>query len=152
MMETVYEKFGPIHSFTAHSFGGLALSLFMEQQTYQQNKKMVLIAPATETSTALDSFCKLLKIDDDVKEEMRKLMYNLKNQWPEWYSIRRAAHQIKAEVLWIHDEEDEQTPWADAEKVMQDAHPNFEFMVTKGLGHRKIYRDNKVKKAILEFL
>jgi alpha-beta hydrolase superfamily lysophospholipase len=152
MIETVYEKFGPIQSFTAHSFGGLALSLFMEQQKYQDHKKMVLIAPATETSTALNFFCHLLNIDNDVKEEMRKMMYEKTNVWPEWYSIRRTANNIKANVLWIHDEEDEQTPWADAEKVMQDAHPNFQFMVTKGLGHRKIYRDNKVKKAVFEFL
>jgi pimeloyl-ACP methyl ester carboxylesterase len=152
MIETVYEKFGPIQSFTAHSFGGLALSLFMEQQKYQDNKKMVLIAPATESSTAIDSFCKLLKIDDEVKEEMRKMMYEIRNVWPEWYSVRRAAHNIKCEVLWIHDEDDEQTPWADAEKVMKDAHPNFRFMVTKGLGHRKIYRDNEVKKAVFDFL
>lgn len=151
-IEAVYEKFGPIQSFTAHSFGGLALSLFMEQQKYQDNKRMVLIAPATESSTALDSFCNLLCIDADVKEEMRKLILEKTKQWPEWFSVRRAAHNIKAEVLWIHDEDDEQTPWADAEKVMQDAHPNFQFMVTKGLGHRKIYRDNKVKKTVFEFL
>ncbi|MBS4066133.1 MAG: alpha/beta fold hydrolase [Chitinophagaceae bacterium] len=152
MIETVYEKFGPIHSFTAHSFGGIALSLFMEQQIYQEHKKMVLIAPVTETTTALDNYCKLLKIDDAVKNELRNIIYEKRNEWPEWYSIRRAAHNIKAEVLWIHDEEDEQTPWSDAEKVMQDAHPNFRFMVTKGLGHRKIYRDNQVKKAVFEFL
>lgn len=152
MIETVYEKFGPIQSFTAHSFGGLALSLFMEQQKYQENKKMVLIAPATETSSALDSFCKLLKIDEAVKEEMRNVIYEKRNEWPEWYSVRRAANNINCDVLWIHDEDDEQTPWADAERVMQDAHPNFQFMVTKGLGHRKIYRDNKVKKAVFEFL
>lgn len=152
MIEGVYEAYGPIHSFTAHSFGGLALSLFMEKQLYQDHKKMVLIAPATETSSALDSFCKLLKIDDEVKEEMRQLIYSMSNQWPEWYSIRRAAHQIKAEVLWIHDITDEQTPWADAEKVKEDQHPNFQFMVTNGLGHRKIYRDNEVKKAVFDFL
>lgn len=152
MIETVYEKFGPIHSFTAHSFGGLALSLFMEKQTYQVHKKMVLIAPATETATSLDFFCKVLRIHTDIKEEMRKIIFEKAKVWPEWYSIRRAANNIKAEVLWIHDEEDEQTPWSDADKVMQDAHPNFQFLVTKGLGHRKIYRDNKVKKAVFEFL
>jgi alpha-beta hydrolase superfamily lysophospholipase len=152
MIEAVYEKFGPIQSFTAHSFGGLALSLFMEKQKYQDNKRMVLIAPATESSTALDSFCNLLRIDAAVKEEMQKIIFERTAQQFEWYSVRRAAHHIKAEVLWIHDEEDEQTPWSDAEKVMQDGHPNFQFMVTRGLGHRKIYRDNKVKKAVFDFL
>ena len=38
-------------------------------------------------------------------------------------------------------------------KVIQDAgYPNVEFMITKGYGHRKIYRENKVLKRILDFL
>lgn len=149
---TVYEKFGPIHSFIAHSFGGLALSLFIEELKYTDHKKMVLIAPATETFTALKTFCSFLHIEDDVKEEIGKIIYERGGKLPEWYSVRRAAFNIKAEVLWVHDEEDDVTPWSDAEKIKEDRHSNFHFMVTKGLGHRKIYRDNKVKKAVLEFL
>lgn len=152
MISAVYEKYGPVQSFISHSFGGLALSLFMEEQSYQDHKKMVLIAPATETSSALDSFAAFLKLDEEVKEEVRKVIYSKKKEWPEWYSVRRAAHQIKAEVLWVHDEDDEITPWTDAEKVRQDAHPNFQFMLTKGLGHRRIYRDSKVRKAVIDFL
>jgi alpha-beta hydrolase superfamily lysophospholipase len=148
----VYEKFGPIHAFTAHSFGGLALSLFIEELKYTDHKKIVLLAPATETSTAINTFCHFLKVDDEVKAEMRKVIYEKRNVWPEWYSIRRAAGNIKADVLWVHDEDDDVTPWSDAEKVQKDHHPNFQFLLTKGLGHRKIYRDNMVKKVVFEFL
>ncbi|MBK8089534.1 MAG: alpha/beta fold hydrolase [Chitinophagaceae bacterium] len=56
MIQAVYDKYGPVQSFIAHSFGGLALSLFMEEQKYQDHKKLVLIAPATETESALKSF------------------------------------------------------------------------------------------------
>jgi hypothetical protein len=35
---------------------------------------------------------------------------------------------------------------------MDEKHFNIEFIVTKGLGHRRIYRENKVSKAIIEFL
>ncbi len=151
-IEAVYEKFGPIQSFIAHSFGGLALSLFMEKQKYQENKKMVLIAPATETSTALQTFCEFLQIDDEVKEELRLLIKEKSGLLPEEFSIRKMANKIKAEVLWVHDKEDDVTPWLDAEKIQQDNHPNFQFLLTTGLGHRKIYRDSKVKKAVIEFL
>lgn len=151
-IKAVYEKFGPIHSFIAHSFGGLALSLFMEEQEYQENKKLVLIAPATETDSALTSFASVLKIDDEVREEMRRIIFEKSGYTADKISIRHLAEKIKADVLWIHDEDDDVTPWADAEKIQQDNHANFQFMITKGLGHRRIYRDNKVKKAIMEFL
>lgn len=148
----IYEKFGPIHSFIAHSFGGLALSLFAEKMDYTDHKKIVLIAPATETTTALTTFCNFFKLSDDVKAEMEKYIFEKSGYRTEDISIRKSAQKIKADVLWIHDEDDEVTPWADAQKVEQDHHPNFRFMLTKGLGHRKIYRDNKVKKAVFEFL
>ena len=151
-IKAVYEKFGPVHSFIAHSFGGLALSLFMEEQQYQENKKLVLIAPATETERAVNSFAAFLHIDDEVKEEMNNIIRERSGRQLHEISIRHAAQKIKAEVLWIHDEDDDVTPWADAEKIQQDYHPHFQFMLTKGLGHRRIYRDNKVKKTVIEFL
>jgi pimeloyl-ACP methyl ester carboxylesterase len=151
-INAVYERFGPIQSFIAHSFGGLALSLFMQDQVYQDHKKLVLIAPATETDSALASFASTLKINDEVREEMRKIIFEKSGYTADKISIRSAAQKIKAEVLWIHDEDDDVTPWADAIKIQQDNHANFQFMITKGLGHRRIYRDNKVKKAIIEFL
>ena len=151
-IKAVYEKFGPVHSFIAHSFGGMALSLFMEEQQYQEHKKLVLIAPASETERAVNSFAAFLHIDEEVKEEMNNIIRERSGREPHEISIRHAAQKIKAEVLWIHDEDDDVTPWADAEKIQQDNHPNFQFMLTKGLGHRRIYRDNKVKKAVIEFL
>ncbi len=152
MIASVYSQYGPFHSFIAHSFGGLALSLFMSEQTYQDHKRMVLIAPATETETALNTFCDFLKIEPEVKEEMKQVIFEKSGKHSSEISVTAVATDIKAEVLWIHDEEDDVTPWADAEKIQLNNYPNFRFMKTKGLGHRRIYRDNKVKKAVLDFL
>jgi pimeloyl-ACP methyl ester carboxylesterase len=124
----------------------------MEEQQYQENKKLVLIAPATETERAVNSFAAFLHIDEEVKAEMNNIIRERSGRQPHEISIRHVAQNLKTDVLWIHDEDDDVTPWADAEKIQQDNHPNFQFMLTKGLGHRRIYRDNKVKKAIMEFL
>jgi pimeloyl-ACP methyl ester carboxylesterase len=152
MIAAVYETYGPVHSFIAHSFGGLALSLFMSEQVYQGHKRLVLIAPATETDTALKTFCEFLRLDPEVEKEMKTIIFEKSGQQSFEISITAVSEKIKAEVLWIHDEEDDVTPWSDAEKIHQKEYPNFRFLITKGLGHRRIYRDNKVKKAILEFL
>ena len=66
--------------------------------------------------------------------------------------FRRAIKNIKARVLWIHDKDDEVMPYADVKKVIEDNLPIVNFMITRGLGHSKIYRDATVKKAILDFL
>ena len=41
---------------------------------------------------------------------------------------------------------------ADALKVQEEHLPNIRFIITRGLGHRKIYGDAAVKKQVLDFL
>lgn len=152
MITTIYETYGPIHSFIAHSFGGLALSLALENINHDTNYKVVLIAPATETKTAIDQFFNLLQLKKAVRKEFDILIAELGGYPPEWYSVHRAVKNIKANILWIHDEDDLQTPIADALRVKQENLANVTFIITKGLGHRRIYRDHKVMQQIVAFL
>jgi pimeloyl-ACP methyl ester carboxylesterase len=111
-----------------------------------------LIAPATETKTAVDNFFKFLKLDKEVRREFDKLITELGGKPPGWYSISRAAKNIKAQVLFLQDTNDEMTPLSDVEPIMEKNYPNFHFIISEGLGHRRIYRDNKSLKAIIDFL
>ena len=53
---------------------------------------------------------------------------------------------MKAKILWVHDEDDDITPWDDALKVKERKFSQYRFVITKGLGHRKIYGDFHIKK------
>ena len=66
--------------------------------------------------------------------------------------MRRIMKKISADILWIHDEDDDITPLSDALKVKEDNHPNIKFVITKGLGHRKIYHNAEIKKEVILFL
>ena len=153
MIKKVMEQYSPVKKFIAHSFGGIALSLAMENMPHDESTKIVFIAPATETTTAVDGAFNLLKIKDAaVRKEFEKIIVQVSGKKTEWFSMRRALHTITANILWIHDEDDDITPWADAEKVKEDNHPNIKFVLTKGLGHRKIYHDAEVKNTVVQFL
>jgi pimeloyl-ACP methyl ester carboxylesterase len=136
----------------AHSFGGLAVSLALEEISHTENYRLVLIAPATETRTAIDTFFHFLQLDPSLRPEMERIIVMTGGVSSDWYSIRRAMKHIKAQVMWFHDEDDEITPLKDVLKVKEENHPNIEFVFTSGLGHRRIYRDNKVTKAVIDFL
>ena len=153
MILEVMHKFGPIHHFISHSFGGISLSLALEQVTHDAKTKVVFIAPATETTSAVDGAFKMLKLNDEkVRNEFDSIIYEYSGKKTEWFSMRRAMQHIQASVLWIHDEDDDITPWKDAEKVKADNHPNVQFIQTRGLGHRKIYHDTAIKNQVMEFL
>lgn len=152
MIKEIHKKFGPVESFIAHSFGGLAACLALEEIKHSESYRLVLIAPAAETNTAVTNFCNFLGIDNTVKKEFESVIENKGGKSTGWYSINRALQNIKAKVLWIQDEDDNITPLSDALKVKDSNYPNVDFVITKGLGHRRIYRDNKVVKVIVDFL
>jgi pimeloyl-ACP methyl ester carboxylesterase len=153
MIKKAITLYGPINSFMAHSFGGLAVSLALETLPPAPDAKLVLIAPATETTSAIDSAFKLLSIKNpQVRKEFDQLIYKISSRPAEWFSIKRAVKNIPAQILWLHDEEDDITPFKDVQKVQEDNNRHVQFVITKGLGHQRIYKDAFAKNTIIDFL
>jgi pimeloyl-ACP methyl ester carboxylesterase len=153
MIVTINNLYGPVNSYMAHSFGGIALCLAMEELPHDETVKIALVAPATETVTAVNHAFGMLGLKNPkVRARFDAIIYRLSGHETAWFSIRRAAKNIRAAVLWIHDEEDDVTPFADARKVLDDNLPNIKFVITKGLGHQRIYRDANTRNMITGFL
>ena len=153
MIKVVCDKYGPIDAFVSHSFGGIAVSLALEDMEHDHHTKLVLIAPATETSTAINGAFAMLGISGkNIRQSIDDVIFDISGKKTEWFSVRRAMKNISASVLWVHDEDDLITPLSDALKVQEDQLPNIDFMITRGLGHQRIYKDASVKSRILEFL
>ncbi len=128
------------------------LEMSLEEFVHTSENKLVLIAPATETTTAIKSFFRFLQLEDSIKPAFENVIIKKGGKKSEWYSISRAMKNIEAKVQWYHDEEDDTTPLSDVLKVKEKNYTNIDFVITKGLGHRRIYRDNKVAKSIIDFL
>ncbi|MEO6489125.1 MAG: alpha/beta hydrolase [Ferruginibacter sp.] len=153
MIRKINNLYGPINGYVAHSFGGIALCLALETMTHDQDTKIVLIAPATETTTAIDNAFGMLGLKDKILRKLvDEIVFEKGGKETAWYSARRALKNISATVLWFHDEDDDITPLADALKVRSDNHSNVNFVITSKLGHRKIYRDESVVSAVVKFL
>ena len=150
-IDTINKEFGPVQNFLAHSLGGLALSMAIERWEHDESYRIVFIAPAVETNTAINSFFKFLKMDNDVRRQFERIIEAKSGYAPSWFSIARAAKHIKGKVLFFQDKDDEMTPLTDVAPIIKANHSNFKFIVTEGLGHRRIYRDNKVAKAVIDF-
>jgi len=152
MVKQILSRYGRADAFIAHSFGGLIISLVLEEEAHDANTKLVLIAPAVETTTAVDQMFKLLQLDAGVRAEFDALILSIGGHPTGWYSISRAAQHIKASVLFLQDRDDHMTPMKDVEPIMNKNYPNFRFVISSGLGHRRIYRDAGSVKTITEFL
>jgi pimeloyl-ACP methyl ester carboxylesterase len=153
MIQQVVALYGPVQSYIGHSFGGMAASLALEELPHDEHTKLVLIAPATETSSAIESAFAMLGLKNPaVRKALDDVIAGISGKDTQWFSIRRAITNIRASVLWVHDEADDITPLKDALQVKAADHANVEFYITKGLGHQKIYRDAAVRERIIRFL
>lgn len=148
----ILDQYGPVKNFITHSFGGLALSLVLDEIPHDESWKAVLIAPATESTTAMNQFFQFLKLDDEVKHEFKHLIEETNGKPLSWYSVARAADNIKAEVLFLQDKQDLQTPLEDVLPIMEKNYPNFRFVISDGLGHRRIYKEADSIETIMQFL
>lgn len=152
MIKKINELYGPISGYIAHSFGGISVMLALEEMEYPQETKVVLLAPATETTTAIDSAFQMLRIKNiSLRKSIDEVILEKSGRPSSWYSLRRAIKNIKASVLWIHDIDDDITPYSDALNVKNDSPENVQFITTSRLGHRRIYKDPGVLKQVINF-
>ena len=152
MIEEVIKKFGPFEAYIAHSLGGLALGITAEKMKFSAQEKLVLIAPVTETKTAVKQAFELLHITNkNVRKSFEELIYTISGRKTEWFSLNRAVKNIAVPILWIHDEEDDITPYADITPSRKGNLSNIDFFITSGLGHKKIYRNEMIIKKTLAF-
>ncbi|MES2773677.1 MAG: alpha/beta fold hydrolase [Bacteroidota bacterium] len=143
---------GPFDAYIGHSLGGLSLMLALEQIPHTVLPKVVLIAPATESTTAVDNYFGLLRLPDDLRVSFDKLIEDIKQLPLSWYSVSRVLPIVGADILWIHDEDDPTTPIKDVLPLAEIKPGNVQFHFTQGLGHSGIYRENAVKKLVVDFL
>jgi pimeloyl-ACP methyl ester carboxylesterase len=151
VLRIIEQNYGPFGAYIGHSLGGLALALFLETNSHNENTRLVLIAPAVETETALQSFARVLHLQPAVVNEIDDYIQETSGQHVAWYSLRRALHNLHARILYVQDEDDKITPAREARMIQADGHPHIGFIFTKGLGHRRIYKDPESTARILRF-
>ena len=145
----IQKQFGAFYGVMAHSLGGLATALAAEEM--QEPANIVLIAPATETTRAINNFFTYIPLHHKTRTAFENLIQQMSGKTIEWFSVTRALTHIPSAVLWLHDKEDKVCPYEDTLAAQQMHLPNVEFVITKGLGHSNIYRDNAMQKKIIDF-
>lgn len=149
-IQKLNDEISPINAIISHSFGGLATALFIEKA--QLTIPLVLIAPSTNTKTAIDNFFKFLHIPLNLKPHFHTLIKELSGETVDFFNVARVCNHIKNSILWVHDEDDFICPLSDVTSLIEAQLPHIQFHITKGLGHNKIYKDKKVQDFFLNWL
>jgi pimeloyl-ACP methyl ester carboxylesterase len=152
VLSTVEQTYGPFHSWLAHSLGGLALTLSLEDMAPDGPSRLVLMAPAPGLAQAFDEWAGELELPNPVVQEVNEYVKETGGHPLAWYSLRRVIGSVSADILYVQDEGDAVVPLEEARLIQGDKHPNIRFLFTTGLGHKKVYKDPEVLDQIVEFL
>jgi hypothetical protein len=143
------DKHDGIMHVIAHSLGAGATINAMAME--KQNIDMTLIAPALDPGKLLTRAFSHFGIPESIWRSIigrleQQLEYNLDRDIP-----ARLIDGIKSRLLIVHDKSDKTTPYEDS-KVVSAAYSHVCLFTTKGLGHKRILKDDTVIEQVVNRL
>lgn len=144
------EKYGKFDATITHSFGGMVLAYAMSLG--YKTDYVAMICPPASFEIIQDNFQRILCLPESVmKIVIRKTFANYGQCGRDKINTLNNVKNLKCKALILHDEDDMDVPWHSGEeiaKIWQGA----KFIKTRGLGHRRIIRDEAVVNHIVSFL
>jgi pimeloyl-ACP methyl ester carboxylesterase len=143
--------YGPFNGMMGHSLGGLAASLAFEKMPNREKRKLVLVAPATETETAIQNFLSMIPVNKKIEQAFRHLIVDISGKPIHYFSVSRVVLSLVSPLLWVQDRHDTICPFKDVSPLLSLNMPHIQFLITENLGHSRVYKDSKVCGEIVSF-
>lgn len=143
------EKYGPFEIAIGHSLGGMAVLNSVKR--FLKVKKAIIIGSGDIITDIIIGFIQKLELQQKIVGKMKSLFLKKFGEDIDNYSGSVAALDVKIPTLVIHDTEDKEVPVECAYNIRK----NLEFgeiLVTNGLGHTRILKDNFVVERIIDFI
>ena len=150
-LDAVFDEFGPAEAVIAHSLGTIATYLDL-RFGWLGTERLVLVAPMTDAMSLFDGFQAALGFGPRTRAAMEAATRDFTGLHVTEFDARLQATFLDEPLptLVIHDRDDRQTPYADAQALASAL--GAEFVGTEGLGHRKVLRDPEVIKRVVAFV
>jgi len=143
------KEFGDFEIAIGHSLGGMAVLNAVKQGLNVQ--KIVTIGAGDMITDIIKNFIQKLKLKSDLVDKMKQFFLKYFGEDVDNYSASVAAKEIKTPVFIIHDTEDNEVTVSCAYNIRQKL-VNGELLITNGLGHTRILKDDEVIERIIEFI
>ena len=140
---------GPVHAVIAHSLGAAATGFALARGLPIANA--VLVSPPSDVAGYSRRFARWHWIPEPVRRSMQAAIEERYGVRWEELEIERVAARINARALVIHDRDDPVVPWRHGQRVAR-AWPGARLLVTRGLGHGRILRDEAVARTAADFI
>jgi len=148
-VEKINENYGPFDVAIGHSMGGITLlNVQGENHPFQ---KVVVIGTPDSIFNIFNGFVEKLELKPIVAEKLIAVFEDITGKSIFDFHGSHQAQKITEPVLVIHDDHDKEVPVIDALNNYKHL-KNGKLIRTKGLGHNRILKDDKVVSEIMNFI
>jgi pimeloyl-ACP methyl ester carboxylesterase len=151
-LETIREvnkKYGPFDAAIGHSFGGM--SLINAVADGLNVEKLVTIGTDNSIPQIFNYLVEKMELKPVISKKLAKLSETKFNTEIDSLSSEHKAAKITIPTLVIHDSNDKYVNVSSAVSIRQNLKKG-ELLITNGLGHHKIFKDNFVIQRIIDFI
>lgn len=146
----------PLHAIIGHSFGSGAALLALDRH-HLTPEKLVLISSFADLKWVIRMFADPFGLSERLIESMKhiareKLKSSFGKPW-NWEELSpvQTIRNITADTLIIHDRDDHEIPYEQSTQLKKAA-PHARLLTTRGLGHRRILRDEHTLQAVMQHI
>lgn len=148
-IEKINEVYGPFEVAIGHSMGGI--SLLNVQGNNHLFNKLVVIGTPDSIFNIFNGFVEKLELKPIVAKKLIAVFEKITGKSIFDFHGSTQTKKIKIPTLIIHDDNDKEVPVTDALNNYKYL-KNGELLRTKGLGHNRILKDDKVVQGIMDFI
>lgn len=139
-----------VRAIVGHSLGGAAAVIACAGGAPAE--RVVLLGASADPADFFRWFLGIVGFDDvRSAATMARIERKFVFRWTEANVLRLASSLGHIPTLVVHDREDAEVPFGDAEEIAR-AWPGARLLATSGLGHRRVLRDPAVVTAVGRFL
>lgn len=151
VLQSVAQPHAQIAAVISHSFGGMVVA-YAYRHLELRARKLVMIAPAVDANNLIDSFASSMGFSARVMLRFdRMIRHEFGNDVFERISAEQNLKDAELPILLLHDKQDRAVSWRNSERITQVAH-NAVAIYTEGHGHRRLLRDRKIIRRMIEFI
>jgi pimeloyl-ACP methyl ester carboxylesterase len=148
-LEELVQEWGPVEAILGHSGGGFASAYVVAENP--QIKKLILISPFNKVTDVFKKYFEMIQLGEKARLLMIGYFTKLTGKKVQELSGELSAQAIRAKTLVIHDRNDKEVQVEDSIDIAKNL-KNGQLILTEGLGHRRILRDEMVINELVNFL
>jgi pimeloyl-ACP methyl ester carboxylesterase len=149
-IQTLADQEPALTAIVAHSWGAAATILALSQGL--KADRAICISAACWLSTSVSTIAKLMRLSSEIEEELRGLIEQRFGEtvWQQLSCDHRAT-QLQVPALLFHDQQDRKIA-AEESRAIAAAWSGSSLVLTTGLGHDRILRDQSVIQQTVNFI